>query len=55
MKQLNVPMLLLATLVILMFTFVGISVAFRNVWLIILFMIGGFSFMGYGLYLKSRK
>ena len=55
MKQLNVPMLLLATLVILMFALAGIAVAFRNIWLVILFMICGFIFMGYGLYVKRRK
>ncbi|MFC4556973.1 DUF5325 family protein [Virgibacillus kekensis] len=55
MKNINIPMLLLATLVILMFILVGIAIAFRNVWFVLLFIILGFAFMGYGLSLKRKK
>ncbi|MFD1038735.1 DUF5325 family protein [Virgibacillus byunsanensis] len=55
MKNLNFPMLLLASLVILMFLLVGIAIAFRNIWLILLFLIIGFAIMGYGLSLKRKR
>lgn len=55
MKNINIPMLLLASLVILMFLAVGVSIAFRNIWFILLFILLGFGFMGYGLSLKRRK
>ncbi|WP_284140943.1 MULTISPECIES: DUF5325 family protein [unclassified Virgibacillus] len=55
MKQLNVPMFLLAFLVILMFIGSGAAIAMRNTWLIILFLLLGFGFMGYGLTLKRKR
>ncbi|WP_175631876.1 DUF5325 family protein [Virgibacillus siamensis] len=55
MKNINIPMLLLATLVILMFVLVGISIAYRNIWFVLLFIILGFAFMGYGLSLKRKR
>ncbi|WP_171046418.1 DUF5325 family protein [Lentibacillus cibarius] len=55
MQKLNIPMLLLATLVISMFVLVGISIAFRSIWLILLFLLLGFLFMGFGLFLKRKR
>lgn len=54
MKNINVPMLLLAFLVILMFVAVGVAIAFRNIWLILLFLLLGFAIMGFGLSLKRK-
>ncbi|HLS23067.1 MAG TPA: DUF5325 family protein [Pseudogracilibacillus sp.] len=53
MRKINFPMLLLAILVVLMFCFVGIAIHYGNFWLIILFTLLGFAFMGFGL--KIRK
>ncbi|WP_165767891.1 DUF5325 family protein [Virgibacillus indicus] len=55
MKNINFPMLLLALLVIAMFFSVGIAIALRNIWLVLLFIILGFAFMGYGISLKKRR
>lgn len=55
MKKINIPMFLLATLVILMFVLVGISIAFRNIGFVLLFILLGFGFMGYGLSLKRKR
>lgn len=55
MKKINFPMLLLAILVISMFVAVGIAIAFRNIWFILLFLVLGFCIMGYGLSLKRKK
>ncbi|WP_217585720.1 DUF5325 family protein [Lentibacillus saliphilus] len=55
MKKINLPMLLLAILVITMFTLVGVAIAYRNMWLIALFVILGFSLMAFGLSLKRNK
>jgi CHASE2 domain-containing sensor protein len=54
-KNVNIPMLLLATLVIISFVGVGFAIALRNVWLIVLFIMLGFSAMGYGISLKKKK
>ncbi|HLR01928.1 MAG TPA: DUF5325 family protein [Virgibacillus sp.] len=55
MKNFNLPMFLLATLVILMFVMVGGAIAMENIWLIILFIILGFGFMGLGLTIKRKR
>ncbi|WP_163970787.1 DUF5325 family protein [Oceanobacillus halotolerans] len=55
MSKINFPMLLLAALVITMFLAVGVAIAFRNIWLILLFIILGFLIMGYGLSLKRKR
>jgi len=54
-KNINISMLLLATLVVISFAGVGFAIALRNVWLIILFIVLGFSVMGYGISLKKKK
>ncbi|MEI3611028.1 DUF5325 family protein [Pseudogracilibacillus sp. SO30301A] len=54
MKKINFPMLLLAMLVVLMFCLVGVAMAYQNYLLIILFVLLGFGFMGFGIY-KKRK
>jgi hypothetical protein len=54
-KKIDIPMLLLAILVILSFAAVGFAIALRSVWLIILFVLLGFSAMGYGISLKKKK
>ncbi|GGK04233.1 hypothetical protein GCM10007063_28220 [Lentibacillus kapialis] len=55
MKKLDLPMLLLATLVISMFVLTGIAIAFRNIWFVLLFIVLGVAFMGYGLSLKRKR
>ncbi|WP_199860680.1 DUF5325 family protein [Oceanobacillus damuensis] len=55
MKNINYPMLLLAMSVILMFILVGLAIAMRNIWLILLFLIIGFGIFAYGLTLKSSR
>ncbi|GIO26020.1 DUF5325 family protein [Ornithinibacillus bavariensis] len=55
MKQINIPALLLAMLVVLMFIGVGFAIALRSILLILLFIVLGFSIMGSGLALKKRK
>ncbi|GAA0613391.1 hypothetical protein GCM10009001_33290 [Virgibacillus siamensis] len=55
MKNINIPMLLLATLVILMFVLVGIAISYRNIWFVLLFILLGFAFMGFGLSLKRKR
>ncbi|MDL4841310.1 DUF5325 family protein [Aquibacillus rhizosphaerae] len=47
--------LLLATLVIACFAFVGIAIAYRNFWLAFTALFIGFLVMGYGLSLKRKK
>jgi len=54
-KKIDIPMLLLAILVILSFAAVGFAIALREVWLIILLIALGFSAMGYGISLKKKK
>lgn len=55
MKKINIPKLLLAMLVICMFLAVGVAIAFRNIWFVLLFLLLGFAIMGYGLSLKEKK
>lgn len=55
MKKINFPMLLLATTVILMFCLSGIAIAYENMLLVGLFILLGFLFMGYGLYVKRKN
>ncbi|WP_170138845.1 DUF5325 family protein [Oceanobacillus chungangensis] len=54
MKRVNVPMLLLSMLVIAMFLGVGLSIALRNIWLILIFLILGFSLMSIGIARKKK-
>lgn len=55
MKKVNIPALLLALLVVSMFIGVGFAIALRNIWLIILFIVLGFSIMGTGIANKRKK
>lgn len=55
MEKFNWKMFFLAFLVVLMFIAVGLAIAFRSVFLIVLFTILGFILMGYGLYLKRKN
>ncbi|MEF2291670.1 MULTISPECIES: DUF5325 family protein [Virgibacillus] len=55
MKKLNIPMLLLAILVIGMFVGVGAAIAYRNTWLVVLFLLLGFTLMGTGIRLKKAR
>lgn len=55
MKKVNFPKLFLATLVILMFVVVGISIALSNIWLVLLFTILGFAIMGYGIATRDQS
>ncbi|WP_172840521.1 DUF5325 family protein [Virgibacillus phasianinus] len=55
MNKVNYPMLLLAILVILSFFSVGIGIALRSIWLILLFLILGFGLMGFGITLKRKR
>jgi hypothetical protein len=54
-KDINFPMLLLAILVVAMFAGVGLAIALRSIWLILLFIVAGFAIMGYGISLKRKK
>ena len=54
MKKINIPMLLLALLVIALFSGVGIAIAYKNMWAIIILFLLGFAVMGYGISLKKK-
>jgi len=55
MKNINVPTLLLAILVVSMFCLVGIAMFYENFLFMILFTLLGFLIMGYGLVLKRKR
>lgn len=55
MSRFDVPKLLLAMLVVLMFFLVGVGFAHGSPLLIILFTILGFATMGYGISLKKKQ
>lgn len=55
MKNINFPMLLLAILVILLFSAVGVAIALRHLPTIIALLMIGFIVMGYGIYLKKNE
>lgn len=55
MKNFNLPMFLLAFLVVFMFSLVGVAVAYKSYLFIILFLLLGFAFMGYGISLKRKS
>lgn len=55
MKNLDIMMLILAILVIGMFSGVGIALSIGNVWLLVLFLLLGFGFMGSGFWLKRKR
>jgi len=48
-------MLLLAFLVVLLFVLVGLAIAFRNVWAIILCIILAFSVFGFAMSRKKKR
>ncbi len=54
MKNINVPMLLLALLVISLFSGVGIALAYQNIFAMIICFLLGFTVMGYGISLKKK-
>lgn len=54
MKKINIPMLLLALLVVSLFTGVGVALAYRNIVAIIILFLLGFIVMGYGITLKKK-
>lgn len=54
MRKINFPMLLLAMLVVAMFSLVGIAIHYANFWLIGLFLILGFAFMSFGLKIRNK-
>ncbi|WP_187378547.1 DUF5325 family protein [Oceanobacillus jeddahense] len=55
MKKLDIPMLLLACLVVLLFILVGLAIAFRSVWAIILCIILAFSVFGFAMSKKKKR
>lgn len=55
MKNINLPMLLLAILVITMFSATGVAISHSSMWGIILSLLLGFALMGYGLSLKRKS
>ncbi|GGB63599.1 hypothetical protein F3157_06895 [Virgibacillus dakarensis] len=55
MKNINLPMLLLATLVIAMFLAVGVAISYHNIWFVLLFILLGFATMGLGLTIKRKR
>ncbi|CEI84431.1 hypothetical protein J18TS1_13450 [Oceanobacillus oncorhynchi subsp. incaldanensis] len=55
MKKIDISMLLLAFLVVLLFILVGLAIAFRNVWAIILCIILAFSVFGFAMSRKKKR
>lgn len=55
MNKINYLMALLATTVIAAFVAVGVGIALRNIWFILLFLLLGFAIMGFGLTLKRKR
>ncbi|WP_179134545.1 DUF5325 family protein [Oceanobacillus timonensis] len=55
MKKLDIPMLLLACLVVLLFILVALAIALRSVWAIILCIILAFAVFGYGISKKKKR
>lgn len=55
MKSIDVPMLLLAMCVVLMFSAIGVAIAFKSILFIILCTLLGFAFMGYGIRVKVKR
>ncbi|WP_053219803.1 DUF5325 family protein [Virgibacillus senegalensis] len=55
MKKIQLPMLLLALLVISSFVAAGIAIGFRNYLWMVLFILAGFLLMGAGLTRKRKK
>lgn len=55
MKSFNVPILLLATLVVAMFCLVGVAMFYESYLFMIVFTLLGFGLMGYGLTLKRKR
>lgn len=55
MKNINLPILLLAILVVSMFCLVGVAMFYENSLFMILFTLLGFGLMGYGLMLKRKR
>lgn len=54
MNNINIVALLLAILVIALFSSVGVAIAFRSIIAIILLTLIGFAVMGYGISLKRK-
>lgn len=55
MKNINFPMLLLALLVIGMFSATGVAISYESIWGAIVSFILGLGLMGYGLSLKRKS
>ncbi|KKE78101.1 YlaF family protein [Oceanobacillus caeni] len=55
MENINGKMLTLALLVVASFIGAAISITYRNIWVILLFILLGFIIMGYGLSLKRKE
>lgn len=53
MKSINIPMLLLALLVVLLFILVGLAVAFRNIWFVLLLTVLAFGI--FGMVMSQKK
>jgi len=55
MKKINFPMLMLAILIVAMFSLVGVAINYANFWLMGLFLLLGFLFMGFGIKIKKNR
>lgn len=55
MKHIDIPMLLLAILVIAMFSLAGIAIHYANFWLLGLFVFLGFVLMAFGIRIKRMR
>ncbi|SDL78274.1 DUF5325 family protein [Sediminibacillus halophilus] len=55
MKKIQLPMLLLAVLVIASFVAAGVAIGFRNYLWMVLFILAGFLLMGLGLARKRSR
>jgi len=55
MKPIDFPMLLLAISVVLMFSGIGVAIAYESILFIVLCTILGFALMGYGIRVKVKR
>jgi len=55
MKDINIPALILAVIVVAMFCLVGVMVAYGNFLWMGIFFISGIALMGFGIYLKVKN
>ncbi|GGD19455.1 DUF5325 family protein [Pontibacillus salipaludis] len=55
MKNVNIPLFLLALLAVFCFMLVGVAIGYRSVIFSLLFLLLGFSVMGFGFVVKRKQ